>query len=174
EATVGPVEDISFDDNAVGAEEEAGAADEAGLDMALVEETYLTPYGWTEDEFNAYLMENYDMELADFNDFAELEATVGPLLDDENLSTVLYEYDLTEDEYNTFLEENGFAEEDFVFVADLEWALEDAGFTVVNEVDGEQMPDTATNSVQNMLIGTGIALLGAAAFFTSRRREGEQ
>ncbi|AQQ55461.1 processed acidic surface protein [Planococcus lenghuensis] len=151
-----------------------GEVIEEGLDMAIVEEMYLTPFGWTEDDFNTYLMDNYDMELADFTDFAELEATVGPLLDDETLSATLYEYDLTEDDFNTFLEDNGYTEDDFVFVADLEWALEDADFTVVNEVEGEEMPDTATNAVQNALIGTGIALLGAAAFFVSRRREGEQ
>ncbi|AQQ53420.1 processed acidic surface protein [Planococcus lenghuensis] len=173
----GTDEDVVDEEETATDEEETtkdGEVIETGLDMTLVEETYLTPYGWAEDDFNTYLMDNYDMELTDFNDFAELEATVGPLLDDETLSATLYEYDLTEDDYNTFLEDNGFTEDDFVFVADLEWALEDAGYTVVNEVDGEEMPDTATNAVQNALIGTGIALLGAAAFFMSRRREGQQ
>lgn len=102
------------------------------------------------------------------------ETTTDQGLTDENLSSTLYMYGLTEDDYLVFLEENGYAEGDFSTVGELESALEDAGYTVVNAVDGEEMPDTATNSVQNALIGTGIALLGAAAFFTTRRREGKQ
>ncbi|WP_144390962.1 hypothetical protein, partial [Indiicoccus explosivorum] len=48
------------------------------IDPAELETVYLEPLGWTPEEFNDYVLAEYDMAIADFADFAELEATVGP------------------------------------------------------------------------------------------------
>ncbi|AQQ53887.1 hypothetical protein [Planococcus lenghuensis] len=75
EETVGTVEEIQ----AAEGEEEATAeeVDFGAIDEAELETTYLTPLGWTAVEFNDYVVAEYDMAIADFSDFAELEETVG-------------------------------------------------------------------------------------------------
>ncbi|WP_156889857.1 hypothetical protein [Planococcus lenghuensis] len=89
ESTVGPVEDI--DPAAIegaAAEEEAATEEETAVDFGNIDEAelqtaYLEPLGWTAVEFNDYVVAEYDMAIADFADFAELESTVGPVEDIE-------------------------------------------------------------------------------------------
>lgn len=99
------------------------------IDLVQVEEHYLLPLGWTEEEFNAYLMEEYGMGLADFASFQDLQETVGPVLTDETFASLLEEYSITEEEYNTYLEEAGLAPEDVQFVNEVEPILKEATVT---------------------------------------------
>ncbi len=52
-------------------------------------------------------------------------------------------------------------------------ANNDSGVTQQTE-DGARMPDTDSNGIEKIMIGTGAALIGAAAFVLGRRRQGEQ
>jgi hypothetical protein len=178
------------------------------IDMDLVDENYLTPLEWTEDEFNNYLGDTYDMELADFADFEDLEATVGPLIDDITLDNLLSDYGLDEAGLDQILENNGETLDDYYFIYDLESTLDEnmpvsgdqsaedeaAAGTVdsgTNNGDGNdasnnngevtketengaEMPVTATSAIENIMIGMGVALIGAAALIGRRTRQGEQ
>ncbi|WP_456272915.1 processed acidic surface protein [Bacillus sp. AK031] len=220
------------------------------LDMDLLDENYLTPLNWTEEEFNNYLGETYDMELADFTDFEDLETTVGPLLDDNTLDNLLADYGLTETELAEILETNDETLDNFYFISDLENTLDDTmpandgqstedtdtedtttedeqtaddtntegtdtedenmtsdgtengqaeedeaaagtdnsgtnngegndaantnGEVTEETENGAEMPVTATSAIENIMIGTGVALIGAAALIGRRTRQGEQ
>ncbi|WP_088005640.1 hypothetical protein [Indiicoccus explosivorum] len=67
------------------AEEEPTAADAefdfGAIDRGRLEEVYLGPLEWTPEEFNDYTVEEFDMNIADFADFDELESMVGPVED---------------------------------------------------------------------------------------------
>ncbi len=71
-----PVEEEVVEEEPLEEEIDYGAIDEVEL-----EDAYLEPLGWTAVEFNDYVVAEYDMAVADFADFAELESTVGPVED---------------------------------------------------------------------------------------------
>ncbi|TAA73357.1 hypothetical protein [Planococcus salinarum] len=65
------------------AEEVLDNVDLGNVDMADLETTYLTPLDWTVLEFDEYVQEEFGQPIADFDDFADLEARVGPVEDIE-------------------------------------------------------------------------------------------
>ncbi|WP_198038654.1 hypothetical protein [Planococcus lenghuensis] len=69
-----PIEEEVVEEEPLEEEVDFGAIDEVEL-----EDEYLDPLGWTAVEFEDYVVAEYDMALADFADFAELEETVGPV-----------------------------------------------------------------------------------------------
>ena len=156
--------------------EEAGnnQTDESGtngMDQAKLEETYLVPLGWSLDEFNNYLNENYDMDVNDFDLFEDLEAEVGPLLTEENELELIKEYDLTPEGYSTLLGEYGETPEDYVFLYDLRDSLEYYTSGQPNDAQtqkGAEMPDTATNSLAYVLLGLGLVVLGGITLKTRK------
>lgn len=133
------------------------------LDEGQLEETYLVPLGWTVDEFNQYLSDNYETDLNDYTLFKDLEAEVGPLITDENELEVIEEYGLTPEEYERLLAEYGESPDDYYFLNDLRESLD---YYTSDEPDeagtekGGDMPDTATNSLAYVLLGAGLITLG--------------
>ncbi|MBT2571132.1 hypothetical protein [Planococcus sp. ISL-110] len=65
------------------AEEVLDEIDMGNINMEELETTYLTPLGWTVIEFDNYVEEEYGVVIADFDDFSDLETTVGPVEDIE-------------------------------------------------------------------------------------------
>lgn len=65
------------------AEEVLDEIDLGNIEMAELETTYLTPLDWTVVEFDSYVQEEYGVAIADFDDFSDLETTVGPAEDIE-------------------------------------------------------------------------------------------
>lgn len=150
-------------------------SDESGIDQSELEETYLVPLGWSVDEFNRYLDDTYDMNLNDFNLFEDLEATVGPVLTDENEQELIGEYDLTHDEYVGLLNEYGETPEDYDFLYDLDDSLEYYTSEQPSQAETEQgaeMPDTASSSVAYIIMGMGAVMLGGF-MLKGRRKYGE-
>lgn len=144
---------------------------EYAFDMSQLEEVYLTPLGWTQDEFSTYVEDNYDMSLTDFESFEELENTVGPVLTDERLQDILDSYGLTPEEYQELLADYGETPEDYNFVYELEEALDyyTSGEAENAETEnGAEMPETATDSLLMILVGLGAAAVGA--FMLYRRK----
>ncbi|QHJ70074.1 processed acidic surface protein [Planococcus halotolerans] len=144
---------------------------EYAFDMSQLEEVYLTPLGWTQDEFSAYVEDNYDMSLTDFESFDELENTVGPVLTDERLQDILDSYGLTTEEYRELLADYGETPEDYNFVYELEEAFDYYTSGEAENADtetGAEMPETATNSLLMTMVGLGAAAGGA--FLLYRRR----
>ncbi|WP_088006891.1 hypothetical protein [Indiicoccus explosivorum] len=86
-----PVEEEAVEEEVVeeepieedGADEVAEAVDFGNISEEELQTTYLDPLGWDAQEFEDFLNEEYDMGLADFGDFSELEGTVGPAADIE-------------------------------------------------------------------------------------------
>lgn len=153
------------------ATDETGQEPEYAFDIPQLEEVYLTPLGWTEDEFSTYVEDNYNLSFPDFESFDELESTVGPVLTEERLGEVLDSYGLTPEEYRVLLTEYGETPEDYNFVYDLEEALDyytsEEAANAETETGGE-MPQTATDSLLMTLIGFGAAAAGALMLFRSR------
>ncbi|MFD1030244.1 processed acidic surface protein [Metaplanococcus flavidus] len=149
---------------------------EYAFDMSQLEEVYLTPLGWTLDEFSGYVEDNYDMSLTDFESFEELENTVGPVLNDERLQDILDSYGLTPEEYRELLADYGETPEDYNFVYELEEALDyytsEEAANADTETGGE-MPETATDSLLMTLVGVGAAAAGAFMLYR-RRPQGER
>ncbi|WP_226087559.1 processed acidic surface protein [Mesobacillus sp. S13] len=133
------------------------------LDEDQLEETYLVPLGWTVDEFNQYLSDNYETDLNDYTLFKDLEAEVGPLITDENELEVIEEYGLTPEEYEILLAEYGESPDDYYFLNDLRESLDYYTSDEPEEAGTEKggdMPDTATNSLAYVLLGAGLITLG--------------
>lgn len=65
------------------AEEVLEDIDLGNVELAELETTYLTPLDWTVVEFDDYVFETHGERIADFDDFADLESTVGPADDIE-------------------------------------------------------------------------------------------
>ncbi|MFD1032540.1 hypothetical protein [Metaplanococcus flavidus] len=65
------------------AEEVLDDIDYGNIDPIELDTVYLTPLDWTVMEFDAYVQEEHGQALADFDDFADLESTVGPAEDIE-------------------------------------------------------------------------------------------
>ncbi|MGD6903304.1 processed acidic surface protein [Bacillus infantis] len=144
--------------------------------MSRVEETYLEPLGWSEEEFNTYLNDNYDMTLDDFDQLEDLVAKVGPVLTDENEMELIQEYGLTEEEYKSLLEEYGETPEDYQFLYELGDALryytsESPGNAETEK--GAEMPETASDSLSYTLLGVGAAMLGGM-MLAARRKFGDR
>ncbi|OHX52685.1 hypothetical protein BB776_02070 [Planococcus salinarum] len=157
-------------------EEETAQAPEYAFDMDQLEEGYLTPLGWTTDEFSTYVEDNYGVPLTGFESFDELENTVGPVLDDERLEDLLDSYGLTPEEYRELLAEYGETPEDYNFFYELEEALDYYTSGEAENADtetGAEMPETATNSLAMILAGIGAAAAGAFILFR-RRPQGER
>lgn len=149
---------------------------EYAFDMSQLEEVYLTPLGWTQDEFSGYVEDNYDMSLTDFESFEELENTVGPVLNDERLQDILDSYGLTPEEYRELLADYGETPEDYNFVYELEEALDYYTSEEAENADtetGAEMPETATDSLLMTLVGVGVAAAGAFMLYR-RRPQGER
>ena len=146
------------------------------LDETQLEETYLVPLGWTVDEFNQYLNDNYETDLNDYTLFEDLESEVGPLITDENELELIEEYGLTPEEYEALLTEYGESPEDYYFLNDLRESLDyyssDQPEEAATEKGGE-MPNTATNSLAYVLLGAGLITLGGITLRT-RKRFGDQ
>lgn len=148
------------------------------FDPSQLEEVYLTPLGWTEDDFSTYVDDNFNMLLTDFDSFEELENTVGPVLTDDRLQDLLDSYGLTPEEYRLLLADYGEVPEDYHFVYEVEEALD---YYTSEEVEngetdtetGAEMPETATNSMMMILVGFGAAAAGALMLF-HRRPQGEK
>ena len=102
------------------ANEENESAETETLDNGDLEETYLVPLGWTAEDFNQYLNDNYETDLNDYTLFEDLEAEVGPLITDENELDLIEEYGLTPEEYEVLLAEYGESPEDYYFLNDLQ------------------------------------------------------
>ncbi|WP_226669672.1 processed acidic surface protein [Metabacillus litoralis] len=153
-------DNASDNSNANGANE---PAETETLDEALLEETYLVPLGWTVDEFNQYLVDNYDTDLNDYTLFEDLVSQVGPLITDENERELIEKYGLTPVEYEVLLAEYGERPDDYYFLYDLRESLDyynsDQPEEAATEKGGD-MPDTATNSLTNALLGVGLFMLG--------------
>ncbi|MCA1041234.1 processed acidic surface protein [Bacillus infantis] len=144
--------------------------------MSRVEETYLEPLGWSVDEFNTYLNDNYDMSLDDFDQLEDLVAKVGPVLTDENEMELIEEYGLTEDEYKSLLEEYGETPEDYQFLYELGDALRYYTSESPNNAEtekGAEMPETASDSLSYALLGVGVAMLGGM-MLAARRKFGDR
>ena len=99
--------------------------EEIAIEAGLIEENYLTPLGWTEEELDTYLLEEYDMTLADFENYEDLEATVGPVLTESLLNDLFAQYEVSRADFDAYLKKAGLAEEDFVFVSDVRPVLEE-------------------------------------------------
>lgn len=141
-----------------------------------LEIVYLTPLGWTQDEFSVYVKDNYGMHLTDFESFVELESTVGFVLNDERLQDILDSYGLTPEEYHQLLGEYGEVPEDYNFVYELEEALDYYTSEEVENADtetGAKMPETATDSLLMAMGGLGAAAAGAFMLFR-RKPQGEK
>ncbi|WP_211655489.1 hypothetical protein [Planococcus alpniumensis] len=65
------------------AEEVIEEMDLGNIELAELEMNYLTPLDWTFAEFDSYVQDEHGMSVADFDDFADLETTVGPAEDIE-------------------------------------------------------------------------------------------
>lgn len=141
-----------------------------------LEEVYLTPLGWTQDEFSIYVEDNYGMMLTNFESFESLESTVGLVLNDERLQDILDSYGLTLEEYQQLLVNYGEVPEDYDFVYELEEALDYYTSEEVENADtetGAEMPQTATDSLLMALAGFGVAAAGAFMLFR-RKPQGEK
>ncbi|MBP3953521.1 processed acidic surface protein [Bacillus suaedae] len=144
---------------------------EYAFDMTQLENVYLTPLGWTQEEFSTYVEDNYDKPLSDFESFEALESTVGPVLTDENLQDLLNSYGLSPEEYRQLLADYGEVPEDYYFVYELTETLDYYTSDEADNADtetGAEMPETATNSVLMTMIGLGAAATGACIFFRRR------
>lgn len=157
--------------------EETAAEEEIDSTFKLqLEEVYLTPLGWTQDDFSIYLEDNYGMILTDFESFEALESTVGLVLNDERLQDILDSYELTLEEYHQLLGEYGEVPEDYNFVYEVEEALDYYTSEEVENADtekGSKMPKTATDSLLMTLGGFGAAAAGAFMLFR-RKPQGEK
>lgn len=145
------------------------------LNEAQLEETYLVPLGWTVDEFNQYLSDNYETDLNDYTLFKDLEAEVGPLITDENELELIEQYGLTPEEYEVLLAEYGESPDDYYFLNDLRESLDYYTSDQPEEADTEKggdMPDTATNSLAYVLLGAGLITLGGITL-RARKRYGD-
>lgn len=145
------------------------------LDETELEETYLVPLGWTVDEFNQYLSDNYETDLNDYTLFKDLETEVGPLITDENELELIQEYGLTPEEYEVLLAEYGESPEDYYFLNDLRESLDYYTSDQPEEAGTEKggdMPDTATNSLAYVLLGAGLITLGGITL-RARKRFGD-
>jgi hypothetical protein len=142
------------------------------LDEAQLEETYLVPLGWTVDEFNQYLSDNYETDLNDYTLFNDLEAEVGPLITDENELELIEQYGLTPEEYEVLLAEYGESPDDYYFLNDLRESLDYYTSDQPEEAGTEKggdMPDTATNSLAYVLLGAGLIMLGGITLRVRKR-----
>ncbi|WP_413377822.1 processed acidic surface protein [Alkalihalobacillus sp. 1P02AB] len=86
-------------------------------------EVYLEKIGWTKEELEAYLEEQYGMSLDDLAFVDELDWLLGEPLNEENLSFLLEEYELTKKELLSLLAEFGLTLDDFKFYNELDWFL---------------------------------------------------
>ncbi len=85
---------------------------------------YLLEIGLTQDELEEQLMIHHGLELTDFDSVEELIEFLGPIIDEDNLQALLDLYELTLEELTMILEEYGETLEDYVFINDLEYAID--------------------------------------------------
>lgn len=156
--------------------EQSEPAETNTMDQAQLEETYLVPLGWTVNEFNQYLSDNYETDLNDYTLFEDLEAEVGPLITDESELELIEEYGLTPEEYEVLLDEYGENPDDYYFLNDLRESLDYYTSEQPEEAateKGGEMPDTATNSLAYVLLGAGLITLGGITL-RARKRFGDR
>lgn len=79
--------------------------------LAAVNDTELEPYlaqlGWTKEELETYLLENYEFSIEEFVSFKELNGFLGDVLTEEKFSQLLLENNLTKEELKAQLVEYG-------------------------------------------------------------------
>ncbi len=96
-------------------------------DYTMIDEAelaiYLEKIGWTKEELEAYLEDQYGMSLDDLAFVDELDWLLGQPLSEENLSILLEEYELTKEELISLLDEFGLTLNDFKFYDELDWFL---------------------------------------------------
>lgn len=164
------------ENNQNNANDQQNADNNEAVDPSKLEQVYLEPLGWTKDQFNDYVEENYQKGLDDFDSFEDLQSTVGPVLTDENKQELLGEHGMTEDELNNLLKQYGEKPSDYHFVKELEEAINYYTSDEVNNAgteNGAEMPETATDSMGGILIGMSAVLLGGAMLIF-RRKERQQ
>lgn len=111
---------------------------ESDLNAYLKELSAVRGFDVTKEDIEMSLSQ-YDEELADFKNIAELKDYQGEAIaaDYSNLTGLLSDYDLTMDELKSLLKENGESLDDYVFISDLDDAVSFYG----DSEDGPEMDE---------------------------------
>ncbi|WP_158077155.1 processed acidic surface protein [Caenibacillus caldisaponilyticus] len=98
-------------------------------------EAYLKSLHWTRNDLEQYLEKEYDTSIKEFGSFAELKDFLGEPLNDQTLQQVLDEYGLTKAELIDLLAAHGRSLDDYKFVDDLVFDLDEYTLGDTDEED---------------------------------------